>query len=539
MDAGWPALDILRDRNVQNVIFEKINIQTGQVVATFSIPTVIDEQSIDIRSVTMLDCSPTAESIAFEVYADAASENIQRAILFDLASNQAQFLPGAKMSWWSPDGQTLLSQAGGLIDPQSLVFTELPGDVVKRITNYRNYAWSPNGQFIHIGSENEGNGAYAVYLTDLETQKVITLPLIGFGSFAPDSLHFVFSDQGRLIIRNLFAETELQIAEGSVPLWQPVPGMFPAEPIRQAQSTATAGANLVPPVNETPRAASATASSLVSNVQDLPSLDGELSGAPSRPAWAVVLLLISLLGLVAAAVFAYLRYIRRCPSCKRSNPGSDPFCMYCGSRLAPPARIGSVLMIVAILAGSGCLAAGGVAGLLIHPKQKTAVTVVSTGSPELLRLNTPQTKPTESHSASLPGFPCGTLDLARSDLLTVLQMSEAAQTDLSQSFGQFGKTPAGDKTAEVIQAATQIAQYEELIRNACTVSFLSISPMGNPSWFLAAIQQLKQGRVFGRLSTTDTPTNPSGFNLRKLKRHRSMSSHGVRWGIVMPLAVRM
>ncbi len=487
---------VLRDDHAPSLIFEKINIQTGQVIATFPIPARIDEQSIDIRSVITLDCSPTAESIAVAVYADAAGENVKRAILFNLASREAHFLPGSEVSLWSPDGDMLLSTAGGLIDPQSLIFTELPADLVKRITNYRNYAWSPNRQFIHIGTENAGNGQYAVYLADLETQKVITLPLIGFGSFAPDSLHFVFSDQGRLIIRSLFDETELQIAEGSVPIWQPAPGMFPVESIQPAQSTATAVANYVPPIYETPQKASATASSLTETVQERSPLDGELADTPARPIWAVALLLISLLGLVAAGVFAYLRYIRRCPSCKRSNPGSDPFCMYCGSRLTPPARIGSVLMILAMLAGSGCLGAGGIAGLLIRPKQKTTIAVMSTGSPELSRQNPPQTKPTESHSASSPGFPCGTLDLAKSDLLTVLQMSGSTQTDLSQIFGQFGKTPAADKTAEVIQAATQIAQYEELIKNTCTVSFLSISPDGQSVLVSGSHIAIEAGQIF-------------------------------------------
>lgn len=467
-------LILRRDENAQDVTLEKINIQTGRITTTFAVPVVIDEQVIHISSATKLDCSPTDEIVSFEVHADAAGENVQRAILFDLTSQQAHFLPGSQMSLWSPDGDILFSRAGGLIDSQSLVFTELPSELVKQITYYRDYAWSPNGQFIHIGTKNAGNEEYAVDVADLETQKVITLPLIDFGSFAPDSLHFVFGDAGRVIVRTLFDDTELQIAEGTDPIWQPAPGMYPVEPIRPVQTASTPPQSFtsVPTTESThvPLGGQNSDSSLTGRSQS------ETEQKSTRPAWPFLLFALSLLGLASSSVFAYLRYLRRCRSCKRSNPGSDPFCMYCGARLAAPARIMSVMMILAMLAGSGCLAVGGVAGLLIRPKQNTVVPVLSTASPELTRLDTPQTKPTENYSPSSADFPCGTLDLARADLLSVLQMSETSQTALGQSFGQMNVTPAADMTAEAFQVETLIAGYEEALGNYCPVSFLSISP---------------------------------------------------------------
>lgn len=254
--------------------------------------------------------------------------------------------------------------------------------------------------------------------------------------------------------------------------------MFPEEPIQTAQPAATEVASLIPTVHESPQKSRPTGSSSIGNMQDPPSLDGERSDAPSRLVWPVALILFGLFGFAASGVFAYLRYARRCTSCKRSNPGSDPFCMYCGARLAAPAWIMSVMIILAMLAGSGCLAVGGVAGLLIRPKQNTVVPVLSTTSPELTRLDTPQTKPTENYSSSSADFSCSTLDLAQADLLSVLQMSESSQTALSQSFGQMNVTPAANKTAEAVQVETLMAGYEEAVSNYCPVSFLSLSPDG-------------------------------------------------------------
>lgn len=474
-------LIVLRENHPNDVILEKINIQSGQTVGTYAVPSVIDEQPVQVRTVADLDCSPAAEFVSLEVYANLSGEDVHRAILFNLNSKETHFLPGAEKGVWSPDGRALFSRAGGLIDPQTLAFSELPGEMVKRITSYQDFPWSPNGQFIQTGTENAGNEAYAVYILDLETREVITLPLIGFGSFAPDSLHFVFSDSGRLIVRSLFDDTaELQIAAGVGPTWQPAPGMYPAEPIYPSQPTA-ASAELIPPVLETPQATRTTAAPPGSEAQDpVPSTDeqrGEPAPKPSRPAWPVVLLLLGLAGLAAAGSIAFLRYFRRCPACGKRNPGVDLYCMFCGALLAPPARTSTALVLLSVLSVSAMLGAAGITGLLIQPGIERPAPAQSTAGPQADQPAEPPSLFTKNTAPSSSTYPCGTLNLSRSDLLEVLKESEAREISITQVIAQaFKITPDADPTAAARQAETLMAQYAEAMQNMCTISFVSISP---------------------------------------------------------------
>lgn len=469
-------LVVLRDQRSGNVTLEKINIQTGQVAAAYTLPAIVDEQAVQIRSVSGLDCSPAAEIVTLEVAANLSGQDVRKAILFDLSSQQAHFLPGAQPAFWSPGGSALFSRAGGLIDLQSLAFIELSGEMVKRITNYENFIWSPNGQFVYSGKENAGNEEYAVYILDLDRQKVITLPLIGFGSFAPDNRHFVFGDSGRVIIRSLFEDAELQVAEGSNPIWQPAPGMYPAEPVYPAQPTATAP-NLESPGQETPFAESTVAPPSAGAQEVAPPEDGSPAQAASRPSWPFALFALSLVGLALTGGFAYLRYFRSCPSCRKRNRGTDPFCMYCGSRLTPPARLGTVLVVLAMLAGSGCLVIGGATGLLMRPKQNPVVSIGATVVPDAVQPEELRSTPTENKPRAAAGYPCGKLDLARVDLLELIRESELSEAAIAQFFTQAGKiTPAGNQTAEAVQAETLMTQYGDLVKSACPILFLSISP---------------------------------------------------------------
>lgn len=479
-------LIVLNEQISGNLTLESINIQNGQSTSTYAVPSIIDQETYQIQSIQSIDCSPASEMVILDVYGNFFGENTHREILFDMLSQQVRFLPGVAWTIWSVDGRLLFSSAGGLIDPQTLVFTEFSSTLIERGGLFmQNYAWSPNGQFIYVGTENPGKEEFAVYILDIDAEDVLTLPLSDFGSFAPDSLHFAFSDSGRVIVRSLFDIAELQIAEGFNPIWQPAPEMYPAVPTRPKQPTATPTAFKLESTAQATLPPTNTATHLIGDAKDDPLT---IAGAPREPmsnnhrsAWPVTLLVLGLLGLIVTGSIAWLRFSRRCPSCRHPNIGVDPFCMHCGTHLPLPTRTGTIsIIILGMLGIFGCLVIVSTAGILIQTRENLMAPVSSIGIPnQVTQSERPLSLPTEQDQLSSARFPCGTLDLAWSDLLEVIQEGDARQQIVSKFYSLEYSTPQPDPTTAAHQLETQVAystQLSEIAGELCSLTFLSISP---------------------------------------------------------------
>ncbi len=535
----WPLYDwmpdgehviVLRDTFLKSVSLEKVNIHSGQVVATYILPQIVDEQTFEIESVNSLDCSSNGSIIILELRGNLDGNTINRSLLFNLTTQQANYLPGAFRSLWSPDGTLIFSTAGGLIDPQSFVFTELPDKMVKRISNYQGFAWSPNGQFIHVGTENSGNEAYAVYILDLESKDVINLHQNSFGTFAPDSLHFVFGDSGRVIVRSLFDNSELQIAQGTKPIWQPAPDYFSIDTILQGQPTNSNQNQLLPTI-ETTHADSTTGNDEKDDQHEIVPSDNGLSGIPPkknhRPTWPTFFGILSLIGLAVTVSYFYLNFFRRCPSCQKTNRGSDLFCMYCGNPLKPFARPIKTRIVIAMLIFSGSLTVAVIAVLVNQPAQNILMADDLPYKPSLENLGTETIKTITENARPSSKFFCGKQDLSNSTLPEILQEIETNQAEMSEYIAQaYNRTPEANTTREASLQETQSAELNELSKKMCFIASLSISP--DQRYILVSGSYYMDGTGLGFWSSLYDRTNYNPIWVKPIEINSRPSSE-IEW----------
>lgn len=456
-------------------------IQTGNILRKVPIPTSTREGELQINFVKYPECSPSEDVLLLYVIGDPQGSTFSH-VLFDLNTETTDLLPWGGEFSWSPDGNYLFAGAGGLIEKNSLNFTDLPKKLIDASNSWK-ALWSPNGQFI-AGRSGEATQT----IIDLDSEQVKSLPASSFGNWSPDSHHFVFADTGRIIVMNGIDTANQQIVQGTNPSWQPDPN-FPSqsEHISLEPTASPTERNLSedesqeqilqtqPPVTQMPEVAT---QSLEGDLV-IPSEQG--NGREQGNLLLIILLVIGFAGIVASIIWYFLHSRITCKNCYGSNPSGSIFCMNCGSALPKhqkrimPAWVGLGISLLFLLLGAlGILSGRGEKQAGITETQKVDIqnqATIETSVPE--RATVIGSEESDSDSTVSQSYICEELDLRSINLRQLLQDNQISGQKLAAAFDELSvlaQTPTPD--------SLRVTQVADAMKPYCGIMNISFSPDG-------------------------------------------------------------
>ena len=219
-------------------------------------------------------------------------------------------LPWQGIFAWSPDGTRLITSVGGIVEKRTLLFLDLPADVVK-VTDLISpgLKWSANGKFITIKYADNQQ-----YILNLGSKKIFTIPL-PVDSWSPDSQHIVSSHYGRIFVQNIQNSDMIQIAQGKNPIWQPSFEIQKAAEVVDLPTPSAVSVTSALTITSTPHKGSTitptTQSAQVSVATVFPNSAPDSTIGPLPAA----MTLFGIGGIAASIVFYFIRRNVYCTSC--------------------------------------------------------------------------------------------------------------------------------------------------------------------------------------------------------------------------------